>query len=103
MKLLGSARFITPQILAALEIAKEMKENQTHNEQEDEVERNMILLSQATFEYEIFRTNNAYTTWIGGQRFIYHDEVKVELLTKGKNPKIKTKCNSNYRDDVKKE
>ena len=84
MKLLGSVRFITPEIVTALEIAKRMKENKSYEEHGDEVETNIMRLSQAKFEYEIFKTHNAYSTLIGGRRFEYHDEVKLDLITIGK-------------------
>ena len=84
MKLLGSVRFITPEIVNALVIAKRMKENKTYEEHGDEIETNIMRLSQAKFEYEIFKTHNAYSTRIGDRRFEYHDEVELDLITIGK-------------------
>ena len=84
MKLLGSVRFITPAILEALEIAKRRKDEQTHDRKRDEVENNIEKLYKAKFEYEIFKTHNAYITMVGDARFAYHDELKIELITTGR-------------------
>lgn len=86
MKLLGygSERFRSSTALEAFEIAKRRREDESHEMQSDEIESEISQLNQAKYSYEIFKTNNAYESWIGDQRFKYHDELKIELITTGK-------------------
>ena len=83
MKLLGSDRYCAPAILEALEIVKKRREDESHGEEDEETERIINQLNKSSFSYEIFRTDNAYHTWIGEQKFTFHDALRVELITKG--------------------
>ena len=85
MKLLGygSDRFQEPALLEAFEIAKRRRRDETHDVQNDQIEMNIAQIQQEKFSYEIFRTNNAYESWIGDQKFKYHDGLVVELITTG--------------------
>ena len=83
MKLLGSVHIPAPEIREALAVAIKRRDEVTHEIQDDQIEKTIKQLDEAEFCFDIFRTRNAYSTWIGDQRFIYHDELRVELITKG--------------------
>ena len=83
MKLLGSDRYCAPAILEAFEIAMKRREDESHEEENEETERIINQLNKSSFSYEIFRTDNAYNTWIREQKFTFHDTLRVELITKG--------------------
>ena len=83
MKLLGSVRLPAPEVREALLFAAKRRDEVTHEKQNDQMEKIIKQLDEAEFSFDIFKTRNAYSTWIGDQRFTYHDELKVELITKG--------------------
>ena len=83
MKLLGSVRIPAVEIREALMIASKRRDEVTHEMQNDQIEATIQSLDEADFSFDIFQTKNAYSTWIGDQRFTYYDELKVELITKG--------------------
>ena len=82
MKLLGSVRFIS-QMKEAFEAAKSRKENKTYRNEIEAIERNIETVQRSQIKYLLFETNNLYRTIIGGQRFAYHDGIRVELITTG--------------------
>ena len=85
MKLLGygSEQFRSSTMLEAFEIAKRRRLDESHETQNEEMEEKIEQLYRASYSYEIFKTNNAYNVWIGEQKFTYHDELSVELITNG--------------------
>ena len=84
MKLICSDRHRAPEITEALEIAKRRRENESSEQYDDQVEMIIMQLYKANYSYEIFKTHNAYESWIGNQKFTYHDELKIELIATGK-------------------
>ena len=83
MKLLGSVRFPAPDVCEALRIAKRRRENVTHEMQNDQIETIIQNLNKSNFCFEIFQTHNSYDTWLGNQKYTYHDELRIELITTG--------------------
>ena len=83
MKLLGSVRFPAPEVCEALRKAHKRRENVTHEMQDDEVETIIQKFDKSNFCFELFQTHNAYDTWLGNQKYTFHDELCVELITTG--------------------
>ena len=84
MKLICSDRHRAPEITEALQIAKRRRENESNERYSEQVEMIIKQLYKANYSYEVFSTHNAYETWIGSQKFCYHDELKIELISTGK-------------------
>ena len=83
MKLLGSVRIPAVEIREALRAAVKRRDEVTHEIQNEQIEATIQRLDEEEFCFDIFKTKNAYSTWIGDQKFTYYDELKVELITKG--------------------
>ena len=82
MKLLGSVRFVA-QMSEAFDVAKTRKENRLYRRENETIERKIETIQESQIKYLLFETNNMYKTMIGGQRFAYHDGIRVELITTG--------------------
>ena len=93
MRVLEMEKINSDELRRALQIASIRRDDETEDIYNEEIERNIEIIQQIHYSYQVFHTRNSYKMMERGVFNTYRDEIEVRIITKGikKNIVIKDK------------